>query len=70
MNRLQQKYAGKVEIKQLNTDEASTRPWAEKYGVQAVPTFVFLDRSGKVLDKVVGALPEEALEEKIRSLLN
>lgn len=70
VNRLKQKYQGKVEIKRLNTDDPATRPWAEKYEVRAIPTFVFLNKSGKVLEKAVGALSEEELEQKIQSILD
>ncbi len=69
MSRLKEKYSGQVEIKQLNSDDPATNLWKEKFGVQYLPTFVFLDRSGKVVDQAVGALPESMLESKIKALL-
>lgn len=38
---------------------------AQKYGVQAVPTFVFLDENGKEGNRITGAVPEEKLRSEL-----
>jgi thioredoxin 1 len=50
--------AGQLLIAKVNTDEDSQ--WAMKYGVQGIPTMLFIF-NGKVVHQQVGALPEPAL---------
>ena len=53
-------YAGKVVIAKVNTDEHPM--WAQKYGVQGIPTMLFV-AGGKLVHRQVGALPEPMLRE-------
>ncbi len=69
VDRLQKKYSGRVNFRILNTNYDSTSEEAQKYGIQYVPTFIFLDKSGNQVDKVVGGLSEEELQKKIENLL-
>ena len=59
-------YEGKVKIGKVNVDEE--RALAMKFGIQSIPCFVFI-KDGKVTDTVVGAMPKEALEEKLKKAL-
>jgi thioredoxin 1 len=52
---LAQQYQGKVSVKNVN---ANTDPSAEKLGVNAVPTYIFLDSSGEVIERQVGGNPQ------------
>jgi thioredoxin 1 len=52
---LAQQYQGKVSVKKVN---AETDPAAEKLGVKAVPTYIFLDSTGEVIEKQVGGNPQ------------
>jgi thioredoxin 1 len=59
--------AGKFIVAKVNTDENSQ--WAQKYGVQGIPTLLFVS-GGKVLHTQVGALPERMLRDAILQFLD
>jgi thioredoxin 1 len=50
----------------VNTDE--NNDWAGKYGVQGIPTMLFLS-NGKLVHKQVGALPEPTLRDAVSQFL-
>ncbi len=56
-------YAGRVVFGKLNVDEEKAT--AVKYSIMAIPTLLFFKNS-KLVDQVLGAVPREHLEEKIR----
>ncbi|MFZ6029334.1 MAG: thioredoxin [Chloroflexota bacterium] len=58
LDKLAQEYAGKLLITKVNTDEH--QQWAMQYGVQGIPTMLFV-AGGKVVHRQVGALPEPML---------
>jgi thioredoxin 1 len=58
LDKLAKEYAGKVVIAKVNTDEH--QQWASQYGVQGIPTMLFI-AGGKVVHRQVGALPEPML---------
>ena len=60
-------YADKLLVAKVNTDE--NYDWAINYGVQGIPTLLFMS-GGQVVDRQVGALPAPALKAKAESLLN
>ena len=60
------KYEGKVKFCRLNVD--GNPQTAAKYNVMSIPT-VMLFKGGEVVDKVVGAVPEDALAPKLDALL-
>ena len=60
LDKIAKEQAGKLVIAKVNTDEESE--WAMKYGVQGIPTMLFVS-NGKVVHKQVGALPEAALRQ-------
>jgi len=56
-------YQGKLKVVKLNTDE--NQNVAMTYGIRSIPTLgIFKD--GKVVDAVIGAVPKNQLEEKIK----
>ena len=59
IERLANKYAGKVAFGKLDVDESQVA--ASKYGIFSIPTFMIF-KGGKVVDKVVGAVGEQGLE--------
>lgn len=62
LDKLAKEQAGKLLIAKVNTDENSE--WAMKYGVQGIPTMLFV-ANGKVVHRQVGALPEPMLRELV-----
>lgn len=68
MGRLKEEYQGKVEFVQLNVDDTKNTELTAEYSINAIPTFIFLDKSGKVVSEAVGALPEAELRKKIDQL--
>ena len=63
---LKPQYGDQVEFRMLYTDEEM--PLFEKYKIVAIPTQVFFDASGKVVDQHIGALPKEELINKLKEL--
>ncbi len=58
--------AGKIVVAKVNTDE--NPEWAMKYGVQGIPTMLFV-ANGKIIHRQVGALPEPMLRTIITQFL-
>jgi len=57
---------GKLIIAKVNTDE--NPEWATKFGVQGIPTMLFV-YGGKVVHRQVGALPERMLREVVTQFM-
>lgn len=51
-------YKGKFKVGKLNVEEAPQT--ASKYGIMSIPTLLIF-KSGKVMDKIVGALSKDDL---------
>jgi len=67
LDKLAEEYAGQLVIAKVNTDE--NPEWAMKYGVQGIPTMLFV-ADGKVIHRQVGALPEPMLRDVIGQFIN
>jgi thioredoxin-like negative regulator of GroEL len=52
---LAKQYQGKVSVRNIN---AESDPDAAKLNVNAVPTYIFLDSSGDVIERQVGGNPQ------------
>lgn len=66
---LMKRYEGKIELRRLDANAPETQDLANVYGVEYVPTFVFVDKDGKRVDEVVGELSAEQLTQKLDALL-
>ena len=63
---LANEYEGKLKVVKLNTDENQNT--AMIYGIRSIPTLgIFKD--GQVVDAVIGAVPKQYLEDKIKPYL-
>ena|SRR3989338_6011087 len=59
------KYEGKVKIVELDVDENPHT--SEQFGVQSIPTLVFI-KNGKELERLNGFQSKEVLEEKLHAI--
>ena len=62
LEEMAQDYAGKILIGKLNVDENQKIPM--QYGIMSIPTLLVF-RNGKLVDKIIGAMPRQMLEPKI-----
>jgi thioredoxin 1 len=66
LDKLANEYAGKILIAKVNTDE--NPQWAQQYGVQGIPTMLFISK-GKIVHRQVGALPEPMLRDTVSQFI-
>jgi thioredoxin 1 len=66
LEKIAKENAGKVIVVKVNTDE--NPEWAMKYGVQGIPTMLFVS-AGKIVHRQVGALPEPLLRTIVTQFL-
>ncbi len=66
LDKLAKEYAGKLLVAKVNTDE--NPEWAMKYGVQGIPTMLFV-AGGKLVHRQVGALPERMLRDVLAQFM-
>ena len=59
-------YAGKLKVAKVNVDDNASTP--SRYGIRGIPALLFF-KGGKVADQVVGFVPQDVIEEKIKRLL-
>jgi thioredoxin 1 len=66
LEKLAEEYAGKLIVAKVNTDE--NPDWAGRYGVQGIPTMLFI-ANGKLVHQQVGAVPEPYLRDMVDEFL-
>ena len=66
VEKLADEYDKKAKVGKVNIDEEELL--AAKYGVMSIPCFVII-KDGKVINQSLGAMPKEALEEKLKKAL-
>ncbi len=66
LDKIAKEQDGKLIVAKVNTDESAE--WASKYGVQGIPTMLFI-KDGKVVQTQVGALPEAMLKQIVEQFL-
>ena len=66
LEKVAQELTGKLLVAKVNTDE--NPEWATKYGVQGIPTMLFVF-GGKIVHRQVGALPERMLRDVVTQFL-
>ncbi len=59
-------YSGKLKVAKVNVDQNGATP--SRYGIRGIPTLLFF-KGGKVADQIVGYVPQEVIEEKIKRLI-
>jgi len=62
-----QEYAGRLKVAKLDVDQNNRT--SIQYGIRSIPTLFFF-KDGKVVDRIVGAVPKQNLVEKIEKVLN
>lgn len=65
-DKLARKYHGKVRFIYVDVDKAPQL--AKQYGIEAVPTLLFVDTKGQI-NRQIGALSEEALEGAVEAII-
>ena len=66
LDKIATEYGEKVVVAKVNTDESPQ--WAQRYGVQGIPTMLFVS-NGKIVKTQVGALPEGQLREQVSQFM-
>ncbi len=67
LEKIAAEYAGRLRVAKVNVDE---NPYtAQQYQVQGIPTLLFV-RKGRVVNRVVGALPEPRIRAQVEELVN
>jgi thioredoxin 1 len=61
MKSIETKYGKEVKVDFHDVWTEAGKPWGVKYGIEAIPTQVFLDETGKEYYRHVGFFPEEEL---------
>lgn len=67
LEKVAKEQAGKLLVAKVNTDE--NPEWATRFGVQGIPTMLFVDK-GVVVDQKVGAMPETMFRQVLDVFLN
>jgi len=63
---LAKKYKGKIAFAKLNIDQ--NKEIAGRYSIMSIPTLLVFIK-GQMIDSIIGAMPQDALEEKIEAFL-
>jgi thioredoxin 2 len=66
VEQLASEYAGKLKVGKLNVDENPLI--ASQYSIQSIPTLL-LFKDGRLVDRLVGALPRPEIERRLTSIL-
>ena len=67
LEKLAGEYADKILVAKVNTDDNPM--YAMQYGVQGIPTLLFV-REGKEVDRIVGAAPYPAIKQRLEAVLS
>lgn len=59
-------YAGKLKVAKVNVDQNGATP--SRYGIRGIPALLFF-KEGKVADQIVGFVPQDVIEEKVKKLI-
>jgi len=63
---LAKKHKGKIAFAKLNIDE--NKEIAQRFGIMSIPTLLVF-KNGQNIDSIIGAMPQDVLEEKIKNYL-
>lgn len=66
---LKQQYEGRVEFRLINTDtDKNAQALSQKYGITAVPTFVFLNKDGTEAGRRLGETSKNDMQALLDAL--
>jgi thioredoxin 1 len=66
LEKIAEENADKLIVAKVNTDE--NPEWAMHFGVQGIPTLLYI-ANGEVVDRLVGAAPPPVIKDKAEALL-
>src|SRR6185295_15894539 len=66
LEQLAQEHAGRVKVVKVNVDE--NMALSRRFDARSIPTMVVM-KDGKVVDRIVGAMPKPALEARLAPVL-
>ncbi len=66
VEQIAEQYDGRASVGKLNVDASG--PVAARFGIQGIPTVLFF-KDGKLVDRVVGLVPEAELTRRLDSLI-
>ena len=66
LDKLAKEYSGQLLVAKVNTDE--NPEWAGKFGVQGIPTMLFVS-GGKIVHRQVDTLPEPMLRDVVTQFI-
>ena len=67
MKSIEKKYSNQVKVVFHDVWTPEGKPFGKQYGIEAIPTQVFLDEYGKEFSRHVGFFPEEELIKVLQS---
>ena len=67
MKSIETKYANQVKVVFHDVWTPEGKPFAEQYGIESIPTQVFLDENGKEFSRHEGYFPEEELVKVLKT---
>jgi thioredoxin-like negative regulator of GroEL len=66
---LEEKYAGDFKIVRIDVDTSQGKQLAREHGCIGQPAYVFFDRSGEQVRRLMGAQTAETFEQEIERIL-
>jgi thioredoxin 1 len=66
IDELARDYAGRITVGKLNVDENPET--STKFCIVSIPTLLVM-KDGKEVDRIIGACPKKAIEEKLKKYL-
>ncbi|MGM0442547.1 MAG: TlpA family protein disulfide reductase [Elusimicrobiota bacterium] len=64
---IENEYKDRVEVVFYDVKSEEGKPYAKKYGIQVIPTQIFLDENGNEFHRHRGYYPKEEIEKVLRS---
>lgn len=67
MEELEKEYGDRIDFRYYDTSRE--RDLVQEYGIEYIPTFLFVDSSGRVVNRLVGRTSAETMREELEKLL-